>query len=214
MLRLAHRLSLVLLGTLVLAVCSAQDSAQGPVRIGFVSPFSGPVGFLGEWFGHSIQVEVDLINAEGGLLGRQLELVTRDDELNPAKSVEAVRELISRQGVSLVIGPSFSSNALAAKPVIEGSGVIGIFPSAGSMELLADGPTYLFRSQESTGLTARELLRLASERGLTKVAIFAPDDAFGQDYDARFREFAAEYGVDYLGLEFFREDDQDLTPYA
>ena len=113
-----------------------------------------------------------------------------------------------------MIGPSFSSNALAAKPVNEGSGVIGMFPSAGAMELLADEPTYLFRAQESTDLTARELLRLASERGLSKVSIFAPADAFGQDYDARFTELAGEYGIEYLGTEFFREDDQDLTPYA
>ena len=207
--RLARSL-LVFLGACLFTFALAQD----PVKIGFVSPFSGPVGFLGQWFGNSIQAEVDRINAEGGLLGRQLELITRDDELNPAKSVEAVRELISREGVSLIIGPSFSSNALAAKPVIEGSGVIGMFPSAGSMELLADEPTYLFRAQESTDLTARELLRLASERGLSKVSIFAPDDAFGQDYDARFTELAGEYGIEYLGAEFFREDDQDLTPYA
>ena len=56
------------------------------------------MGFLGQWFGNSIQVFVDRINAEGGLQGRQLELITRDDELNPAKSVEAVRELSIARG--------------------------------------------------------------------------------------------------------------------
>jgi len=199
--------------TLLLGV-STVGAQEDTVKIGLVSPFSGPIGFLGQWMANSVQVEVDRINANGGLLGAQIELITRDDEANPARSVEIVREFIQREQVDLIIGPSFSSNALAVKDLIEASGTIALFPTVGARELLEGEPTYLFRAQESTLLTATELMRYAQAAGLNKVAIFSPDDAFGRDYDKLFVELAADYDLEYLGAEFFRADDQDLSAYA
>lgn len=193
---------------------SVDGGADEPIKIGLVSPFSGPIGFLGEWMANSAQVEVDMINENGGLLGRQVELITRDDEANPARSVEIVREFIDNEGVSMIIGPSFSSNAYAAKDLIEAAGVIGMFPTVGGMELLADDPTYLFRVQESTALSSLALWNLIEDSGYTKAAIFAPDDAFAKDFDERFTELSADSDVEYVGTELYREDDQDLTPYA
>ncbi len=212
----SRRLFVVIL-SFVLALLlgiSATGAQEETVKIGLVSPFSGPIGFLGQWMANSAQVEVDRINANGGLLGAKVELITRDDEANPARSVEIVREFIQRERVSLIIGPSFSSNALAVKDLIEASGTLALFPTVGARELLEGEPTYLFRAQESTLLTASELMRYAQAAGLNKVAIFSPDDAFGRDYDSLFTELAADYELDYLGAEFFRADDQDLSAYA
>ncbi|MEQ8677633.1 MAG: ABC transporter substrate-binding protein [Aggregatilineales bacterium] len=193
-------------------IVGAQD--EEPIKVGLVSPFTGAIGFLGVWMGNSVQAEINRINENGGLLGRQVELITRDDEINPARSVEIVREFIDREEVSLIIGPSFSSNALAVRDLIESSGTIAIFPTAGTVELLENNPRYLYRAQESTALTAAELVNFAIENGYASIAILSPDDAFGQDYDALLEELTEDADIEYLGAEFFRDDDQDLTPYA
>ncbi len=206
--------SSVLFVWLLLSGIAAVGAQETVVKIGLVSPFTGPIGFLGQWMAHSVQVEVDRINANGGLLGAQVRLITRDDEANPARSVEIVREFIQRERVNLIIGPSFSSNALAVKDLIEASGTLALFPTVGARELLEGNPQYLFRAQESTLLTATELMRYAQAGSFKKVAIFSPDDAFGRDYDNLFKELAADYDLEYLGAVFFRIDDQDLSAYA
>ncbi|MFQ3633442.1 ABC transporter substrate-binding protein [Roseiflexus sp.] len=187
----------------------AQPSGE-PIKIGLVSPFSGPLGILGQWMQISAQAEVERINAEGGLLGRPVVLVARDDELNPAKTVEIVREFIEREKVSMIIGPSLTAFALATKDLVTQNKTIQFLPTVSGMAALKDAP-YTFRTLESIQLQMNEIARYLGSSGATKVGMVVLDDATGAEYIALLPEAVKTAGMTYVGHELFRNDDQDLT---
>ena len=184
--------------------------AGDPIKIGLVSPFSGPLGILGQWMQASAQAEVDRINAEGGLLGRPVVLISRDDELNPARTVEIVREFIDREKVSMIIGPSLTAFALATKDLVTQNKTIQFLPTVSGMAALADAP-YTFRTLESIQLQMTEIARYLSKTGATKVGMVVLDDATGAEYMALLPEAVEKAGMTYVGHELFRNDDQDLA---
>src|ERR1041385_305825 len=71
--------------------------AQEPIKVGLVAALSGGSAKSGEGIPRGLTVAVDEINAAGGILGRKLELVRRDDESNPSKGQVAARELIDQE---------------------------------------------------------------------------------------------------------------------
>jgi len=183
----------------------------GLIKVGLVSPMSGPIGFLGEYMRNSAIVEVDRLNAQGGLLGRKVELLVRDDELRAEKSVEFVREFIERDRVSLIIGPSFTTNALAVRPLVSQARVIHMLPTASGPGVLDNAP-YTFRLQEPDALRLQVLAKWAARNNFRKLGMVVINDATGQGMARIMPEETRRAGIEYVGHEFFRADDQDLTP--
>ena len=78
--------------------------ADDPIKVGLVAALSGPSTKSGEGITRGLTIAIDDINARGGVLGRQIELVRRDDESNPAKGQSAARELIDKEGCVTLFG--------------------------------------------------------------------------------------------------------------
>lgn len=207
-----HGALLPLAALIVVLVTAVPLAAQATrIRVGLVSPMSGPIGFLGEYMRNSAIVEVERLNREGGLLGRRIDLLVRDDELRPDKSLEFVREFIERDRVSLIIGPSFTTNALAVKPLVTQAKVIHMLPTASGPGVL-DGAPYTFRLQESDQLRLQVLARWAARKNFRRFGMVVINDATGQGMARIMPEEVRRAGIEYVGHEFFRADDQDLTP--
>jgi urea transport system substrate-binding protein len=100
-----------------LGICGAVQAAD-PIKIGAVLPFSGGV----ELYGAQAKLGLDLaaadINAAGGILGRPVEIVYRDDGTRPNIAAEAAREVVEDDGVLAVVGPITSQNLDAIVPVL------------------------------------------------------------------------------------------------
>src|ERR1700712_2143339 len=92
--------------------------AAEPVKIGLVAALSGQSAKSGEGITRGLTIAIDEMNAQGGLLGRPLELVRRDDESNPAKGQTAARELIDREAVVALFGGIDSPVSQAIVPVV------------------------------------------------------------------------------------------------
>jgi urea transport system substrate-binding protein len=97
---------------------TAARSAE-PIKIGAVLPFSGGVELYGRQAKLGLDLAVKDINADGGILGRPVEVIYEDDKTNPAAAVDATRKLIERDGVLAVVGPITSQNLIAIAPVVE-----------------------------------------------------------------------------------------------
>ena len=107
------RIKAIVLTLCALALAAAPARAVEPVRLGAVLSVTGPASFLGEPEKNTIQMEVDKINAAGGVLGRPLEVIILDDETDVNKAVLAVDRLIKKEHVSAILGPTTSGNTLA-----------------------------------------------------------------------------------------------------
>jgi branched-chain amino acid transport system substrate-binding protein len=103
------------------APCSSQ--AAEPIKVGLVTALSGQSARAGEALTRGLAIAIDEINAKGGILGRQVELVRRDDEANPAKGVIAARELVQREKVAVLFGGLDTPVALAIVPFTNGAKV-------------------------------------------------------------------------------------------
>ena len=107
---------------LLLAIATPPQAAE-PIKIGAVFTMTGWAGFLGTPQKEAVEVEVDKINKQGGVLGRPLEVYYEDDKSNPTTSVIATTKLIRDIKVSAVIGSSFTSGSTSMIPIAEREGV-------------------------------------------------------------------------------------------
>lgn len=93
-------------------------AASEPIRIGWLAALTGPSSTPAIGFDRGVRHAVDRINAAGGVKGRMIELVTRDTQGDPTKAVNATQEMISRQKVHAIWGPTNSGEALATTPIM------------------------------------------------------------------------------------------------
>src|SRR5258708_28074875 len=114
----------VLAGSAVGAVSLASGLASPaiadsePIKIGYLPALTGPSSSTGVGINRGTQLAVELINKEGGIKGRKIELISRDTQSDPTKAVNAVAELAQRAKVAMIFGPLNSGEALAATPLI------------------------------------------------------------------------------------------------
>lgn len=161
---------------LALAACGGTES--GPVRIGVTGSFSDPIGTPMQL---AAELAADEINAAGGIGGRRLELVIRDDYADPDSAVFIATDLYE-SGVSAVIGHLFSGMSLAAAPVYNGgpAPVAAISPSSSSPELTTAGD-YTFRICPSDLEHGSALAHWIHERlHLARGAVLYLNDQYGR----------------------------------
>ncbi len=120
-----RRVPLVSAVLLALVACSPADR---PIRIGLAGPFTDPVGAP---MLRAAELAVDEINQSGGINGRPIELVTRDDYGDADSAVSAATRLVDA-GVVAVVGHVFSGTTLASAPVYNAARITQISPSSSS----------------------------------------------------------------------------------
>jgi branched-chain amino acid transport system substrate-binding protein len=118
------RIGTLLLVLVLLSGCGPRE----PLRIGFIGGLSGRVADLGEAGRNGVQIAIEEINRAGGVKGRQIELLVRDDAQSPEKAIAAVNELIAAR-VEAIIGPMTSAMAEVVLPLAQRAGVVLVSPT-------------------------------------------------------------------------------------
>lgn len=131
-LRIAHRslLAVVAASSLLLSACGEKE----PIRLGYVGGVSGRTADLGIGGRNGVQLAVEQANAKGGINGRKIELLLKDDEANSDKGKQVVKELIDAR-VQAILGPMTSNVAVAVVPMATEAGVLMMSPSVASNDL-------------------------------------------------------------------------------
>ncbi|MEC5396416.1 ABC transporter substrate-binding protein [Uliginosibacterium sp. H1] len=174
-------LSLVLL----LAGCAPDE----PVRVGFVGGLTGRGADLGESARNGVLLAVEQKNAGGGIKGRRIEVLVRDDAGQPDRAAQAVRELAAA-GVDAIIGSQTSATTAAMVPELDASHVLGISPTASSMSLFGKDD-YLVRINRNTRDNARDYAEyIRVKRGLRRVALVydVPNKLFSLSWAEEFKK--------------------------
>jgi branched-chain amino acid transport system substrate-binding protein len=159
-------------------------SAADPIKIGFPIPLSGPTAVYGVPVLKGAEMAVAEINAKGGVLGRKLEILSRDSKASADEAVRLSRELIIKDSVDFLVGTLTSAEAPAVSTVAKENKIVFIAPTSKST-ILTDAAhihPYIFRIASNTdveGLAgATEMARL---KDVKTVATIAPDYAYGHD---------------------------------
>src|SRR5262245_4499567 len=112
----------LVLAALFLAVPAGAQQAE-PLKIGVIQPLSGPVAASGNYIRMGAEIARDWINAKGGVLGRQVQLLVEDNKSDPKEAATAAEKLIVKDKVPVIVGAWGSSMTLAAMPKLEEYGV-------------------------------------------------------------------------------------------
>ena len=192
-----------------------EADSQEPVKIGLVAALTGKSALSGEAITRGLEVAIDEANAAGGVLGgRQIELVSRDDESDPAKGVAAARELIEQEKVAVVFGGLDSPVSLAMLPVFQEleTPYMGVWAAATGITRNDSSPNYAFRVSANDNIVDNFLLRYAQEKyDVSKVGLMLINNPWGESNQEGFEEWSKEYEIEIAGTEKFNEEDNDVT---
>ena len=174
--KLAVRLSLAT----ALAVSATSTIAADTIKIGWLSSLTGALSSAAIAENQGVQLAVDEINKSGGILGRQIELLTRDTAGDPTKAVNFAQQLAFSDKVHFVIGPVNSGEGLAAVPILARAGVPNLV--IGAIDELIDPVKYprAFRVIN----TNRQWISTANDYAIkvlkkSKVAVIADTSGYG-----------------------------------
>jgi ABC-type branched-subunit amino acid transport system substrate-binding protein len=180
-----------------LAACALPALAQGtgPIKIGLLTIDSGPFATYASLIETGAKTGVDILNAEGGALGRKFELVVQAHSGTPAAAVAAATKLAQQGGVSVILGQTQSSHSLALVPKLEALNVLQIDHYAQSNDLMTKScaPNY-FRVNTPDALTTRMMQDYVKQSGNKTWNLISMDYAAGRSFSKAFGELVAGLG--------------------
>lgn len=198
------------------AVLAGPLAAAETVKIGFVTALSGQSAKAGEAINRGLTIAIEEINAKGGVLGgRQLELVRRDDEGNPAKGQVAARELIFKEKVAVLIGGLDTPVSLAIIQISNEQKVPFMGPWAAGTQITRNGanPNFVFRVSAVDEIVDRAMLQYAQTRYTTKSpGVIVVNNPWGESNQNGLLAALQAKGVKPAGVEKFEANDVDVTP--
>jgi branched-chain amino acid transport system substrate-binding protein len=170
---------------LAVSACHKRGHPGGDSRpttpIGVITALSGPDAVHGEAHVRGFAIALDEINAQGGVLGKPVRLVTYDDEGKPEAAVGAARKLLDQDRVLVVIGPSSGETASAIEPVIERGEVALVVPSATGDGAAPRVSPWVFRLCAGQSDYASAILDMVKDNGRpTTIAFVYENTASGR----------------------------------
>jgi len=177
-----------LMGAAALALTPVASFAADPIKIGEINHYKRMAAFA-EPYKNGIELALEEINAAGGVLGRPLEFIYRDDQGKPGEAVKIAEELMTRDGAVMLTGTILSNVGLAISSLAAEKGYVYLAsePLADSITW-ASGNAYTFRLRSSTYMQAAMLAEEAAKTGAKRYATIAPNYAYGKDAVAAFKE--------------------------
>lgn len=167
------------------AILRAQD---GPIRLGTLTPLTGAGGPYGPVMADTVKAVVAKVNEAGGVLGREVVVISEDDQTNPEAGVRSARKLIDVDGVSAILGTWASSVTTAVAPMCWESGTfLSTVSGADSItELPHQG--FLIRTQPNTTLQGRKFGEFCVELEAKKVFFLTPQTPFADSQFTNIQE--------------------------
>ena len=199
-----------------IALAAATASYAQNIKIGVAGPFTGGSSSMGVSMRDGVRMATDEINKAGGVLGRKLELVERDDEAKNERGVQIAQELINKEKVTAAVGYINTGVALASQRFFQ-EAKIPVMNNVATGSLITnqfdDQPeNYIFRNAAHDSIQAPMIVEEAvTRRGYKKVAILADSSNYGQLGRADLETALQLKGVKAVAVEKFNVKDVDMT---
>lgn len=185
-------------------------SSSETIKIGYFGPLTGGTAQAGQAALNGVQIAVNELNESGGVLGKQLEVVSYDDKSSPEEAVKAATKLVQVDKVNAIFGSLHSGNVQAAAPVIEESKTICVAGGT-SPAWLEQGYTYLFRSISNSSVSAKQLAKYADSQNLRRIALFTSNSEYGTSGADAFQAACSDYDIEFVANETMTDGDRDFT---
>jgi len=184
-------------------LCSAAGAyAQDTIKIGEINSYQAQPAFLGP-YRQGWELALAQINASGGVLGKQLEVISRDDNGNPGDAVRVAEELVKREQVSLLFGGFLSNTGLALTDYARQRKIFFLAAEPLTDKIIwQNGNEYTYRLRPSTTMLVTALVKEAVKLKKKRWALVYPNYEYGQSAAASFKSLMKQAQPD---IEFVAE---------
>ena len=213
MIRLIERWGLMTPALFAAALlCFSSTISKAEILIATAGPMSGPYAWSGEQYRLGSEMAVQDINAAGGLLGKQVQLIAGDDAADPEQAI-AVADKFVGDGVVFVAGHWASGASIAASKIYEQAGILMISPSSTNPKLTDEGGSNIFRvcgRDDRQGVVVGDYL--ADKWGQKKIAIVHDGTAYGEGLADETRKHLNKRGMSEALYQAYVPGDPDYSP--
>lgn len=207
----------LLAGALAFAATAASYAAD-PIKIGVAGPYTGGSSSMGVSMRDGVRLAIEEVNKNGGVLGRQLVAVERDDEAKNERGVQIAQELINKEQVTATVGYINTGVALASQRFYQDA-KIPVFNNVATGSVIThqfQAPeypnNYVFRNAAHDSIQAPMIVEEAiTRRGFKKVAILADSTNYGQLGREDLEKALQAKGIKPVAVEKFNIKDVDMT---
>lgn len=186
------------------------STSSDPIVIGTTQPLSGVNAMQGEGALNAIKLYVKELNENGGLLGREVKLVSYDDASDPEEAVKGVTKLLESDGMDLCIASIISGCVLATGELLNENQIptmgMGLSPT-----FMQQGWEYMIRPALNTAFSIPTLTSTMQEMGFETVAIFEGQDDYGVAAGQNMRNACDEAGITVTTTENYVTGDTDFS---
>lgn len=208
-----HMMSALSGGLIVIAASLSPQmaTAQETVKFGVSLPITGDMAEYGSFIRNGIELAIEQANADGGVDGKQIELVVEDSRSDPREAVLVAERFVANDEILLEIGDFTSSASMAAAPVYEAAGMAQIAPTASHPDYSGLGNN-MVRVMAMQQAESQFLARWAAQdMGTAKIATIYVNNDWGVQANAAFVEEAKAQGVVVLTEEGITPGEKDFA---
>jgi branched-chain amino acid transport system substrate-binding protein len=184
-------------------------TSDEPIKIGFLGPLSGDVANIGENARAAVEIAVAEVNADGGVLGRNIEVVYEDDVCSGASAANAMSKLINTDKVVAVLGAACSGATLAVAPIAEAAGVPEL-SYCSTNPTVSQAGDFIFRNVPSDLFQADYAAEYLVNSGKGNVAVLTSKDDWGEGLNKAFTDALARAGGSVVSADSFEPTSKDF----
>ena len=178
-------IGIILVVVIILGVYYSNQNNEDIIQVGSILSLTGAASSWGEAAQNGINLAVEDINAEGGVLGKKIEIVYEDDQSNPTQTVTAFKKLTEVDGIKLLVGASWTKFGLAIKDLIDEE--VFISPSLGG-SAFNEGNEYIFNTRQHDSILSRSLAEYVYDNGYRAVAVLSVNDPYNKEQADEFKK--------------------------
>jgi len=211
MISIFKRAGLMALST-VAAVGLATGGAQAAntIKIGSFLAVTGGASFLGDPEKKTLEMYVDKINADGGVLGKQLELIVYDSGGSPKKAVPFAKRLINDDKVDIILAGSTTGATMAVIPIVQKAG-IPFISFGGAGVIINPVKKWVFKTPHTDTLAVQKIYTDMKARGISKIGLLSGSGGFDKSCRKNVQKLAGGAGITLLADETHGKGDTDMT---
>ena len=202
-----------LLAAAALVAGAGLAQAAETIKIGVNQPLTGAVAASGNYVVNGAKIAAAEINANGGVLGKQIELVIEDNKSNPKEAVAAAEKLIVRDEVPVMMGAWSSTYTLAVMPKLREYGVPMVVETSSSGKITTQGNPWIFRISPTSQMEAQAFARLGfiDKFGIEKADFLVVNNDWGRGAAKEMSTMLESNGVEVGVMETMDAGATDLS---
>lgn len=208
-----YKRGLSTLVALILAsgVSTVQANGTAPLRVGFIESITGPGAAYGEAHNRGTRLAVELINTDGGLNGKPIEIFAEDDKSDPTVGINAAKKLITQRKVDVIAGSSASLVTIAFSKDNEKFKVPLVVGVAGSPTITNQGYQYVWRVNVTDNqLDTKAMEYFFKEKGKRRFAFLAENSDYGKPPTKSAAELIRKLGGEVVAYEEYNRGETDF----